>query len=317
MKLRYAADRKTLVWTLALMPGLVAIQYVWPLTAGWLMPLSIYAAYSAGVIAHNHNHSPTFVDRRTNAWFSTWISIFYGYPTFAWIPTHNENHHRFNNRPGDATITWKVFRKNSLFAALVFFFVSAREQGPLIKRFVAKAKARPAPRKLYRAIVTQYVAVFGTHLAALALAVMLYGLGRGALVYASALGIPASLALWGLMFTNFLQHVDCDPWSTWNHSRNFVSPWMNWLVFDNGFHTIHHERAGLHWSLARAAHEREIAPHIDPRLNESSIFGYCFKQYILGAFSSRFKMVPLATIAQLEAHEAEAADPQPIASLAA
>ena len=25
---------------------------------------------------------------------ATWISVFYGYPTFAWIPTHNLNHHK-------------------------------------------------------------------------------------------------------------------------------------------------------------------------------------------------------------------------------
>ena len=75
--------------------------------------------------------------------------------------------------------------------------------------------------------------------------------------------------------------VDCDESSKWNHSRNFVSPWMNFLVFDNGYHTVHHQRARLHWAEARAAHEA-VAEKIDPALNESSIPGYCWKTYVLG-----------------------------------
>jgi hypothetical protein len=42
-----------------------------------------------------------------------------------------------------------------------------------------------------------------------------------------ALSIPAAAAC----------ATDCDEASRWNHSRNFVSGWMNFLVFDNGFHT--------------------------------------------------------------------------------
>ncbi len=59
----------------------------------------MYLAYCAGVIAHNHNHSPTFTRRRPNTVFSMWISLFYGHPVFAWIPTHNQNHHRFTESP--------------------------------------------------------------------------------------------------------------------------------------------------------------------------------------------------------------------------
>ena len=299
--LRHAADRKTVVWTLLLMPAVAIVQYVWPKTAGFLMPLSIYLAYCAGVVAHNHNHTPTFVDRKSNGWFSTWISIFYGYPAFAWIPTHNENHHKFGNRPGDATIIWHRFKKNNAAAALFYFFVSAKEQAPLIARYIAKAREkRPV---IYSLIRTQYAVVYGVHAAALGLALALHGPLRGLLVYASALGIPAALALWGLMFTNYLQHVDCDPWSKYDHSRNFVSPWLNWFVFDNGFHTIHHERPGLHWSLARAAHDKEIAPHMDARLAESSIFGYCMKTYLLALVSKRYRVAPLVTVAELEARE--------------
>jgi beta-carotene hydroxylase len=278
VKLRFAADRRTLIYAFGLMPACVVVQLAFPWLAGWLLPVSMYLSYSAGVIAHNHNHSATFVGRSWNVLLSGWISVFYGYPTFAWVPTHNENHHRFVDRPGDATSTHQGFRPNTLGRAFLYPFESGRNQAPLIRRFLERAKARSP--QLYATMRAQYAVVYGTHAAVAALAIVLHGWTRGLFVYASALGIPAAGAVWGLMFTNYVQHVGCDPWSRWNHSRNFCSPWMNWLVFDNGFHTIHHQRAALHWSLTREAHAR-IAQNIDPRLNESSIFGYCMKEYVL------------------------------------
>jgi fatty acid desaturase len=76
--------------------------------------------------------------------------------------------------------------------------------------------------------------------------------------------------------------VHCDPHSPDNHSRNFVNSFQNWWVFDAGFHTVHHEHAGTHWSEYRRLH-RERGDRIDPRLNESSIFGFVFKRYVLGS----------------------------------
>jgi len=279
MKFRHRADWRTALWAFGFMPVVVGMQYAWPTLAGWLLPLAMYTSYSAAVIAHNHNHCPTFVGRRSNALFSTWISIFYGFPTYGWIPTHNENHHRFVGRVGDATVVVDPSRPDDAWTALTHFFRSTKTQGPLLTRY--RWRLRERSRRAWLLVCLQYVFVFGGHAAMCALAIALHGVGRGAFVYLSALGVPAFMALWGIQFTNWVQHVGCDPGSEWNHSRNFVSSWMNLFVFDNGFHTVHHQRPGLHWSLARAEHER-IAHLVDPRLNAQSIFGYAYETYILG-----------------------------------
>lgn len=278
MRLRHHADIRTLLWAFGLMPAVVIAHYLWPSLAGWLLPLAMYASYSAAVIAHNHNHVPTFISKRANAFFSAWISVFYGFPTYGWIPTHNENHHRFVGRPGDATVLVEPGRPDDAWTAFTHFFRSTRTQAPLLARYRKKVYARS--RRAWLAIWIQYVAVYGAHLALLGLAIWMFGAGRGLLVYLSALGIPAFMALWGIQWTNWIQHVGCVPDSTWNHSRNFVSPWMNYLVFDNGFHTVHHARPGLHWSLARAEHEK-VAHLIDPRLNADSIPQYALHTYVL------------------------------------
>jgi beta-carotene hydroxylase len=286
MILRNPADRRTLIWAFVFFPGIAALQYIFPQLAWWLLPLSMYLGYCAAIFSHNHNHCPTFVSRRGNAFFAAWISIFYGYPTFAWIPTHNLNHHKYVDRAGDATITWRFTKRNNLVMAVLYFFVSAYYQSGPTNEYIRKA--RRGNRAMYRQILIQYVVVFGSHLAMLALAIALHGLRRGLAVYFSALGIPAAFALWVIMFTNYIQHVHCDPWSEHNHSRNFVSPANNYFVFNGGYHTVHHEHPGVHWSKYPALHA-QIADQIHPALNESSIIGYSLKVYILGIFLPRFR----------------------------
>src|SRR5207244_6918153 len=118
------------------------------------------------------------------------------YPTFAWIPTHNLNHHKYVDRAGDATITWRLTKKNHFLMAFIYFFVSSYWQSGPTKEYIAKARAgKPA---LYRQIVIQYIVEFGSHLGMLALALALHGLGRGLFVYLSAFGIPAVFALWAI-----------------------------------------------------------------------------------------------------------------------
>jgi beta-carotene hydroxylase len=287
MQLRYSADYRTMFWAFVLFPGVALLQYARPELTGWLLPVGLYLGFCSGVFSHNQNHCPTFKSKRANTLYAAWLSFFYGYPTFAWIPTHNLNHHKFVNKAGDATITWRYSRRNIWTVAWTYFFVSSYWQSGPLKEFIRKAKAGNAG--LYRQIVTQYSVVFGGHAAMLALAIYLHGL-RGIPIYVCAFLVPSLFALWSMMFINYIQHVHCDPWSKHNHSRNFVSKLGNFLVFNNGFHTVHHENAGAHWSKLRELHEK-IESEIDPVLCQESIFGFCIKSYLLGIFSAKYRTV--------------------------
>ena len=105
-----------------------------------------------------------------------------------------------------------------------------------------------------------------------------------------------------MQFTNYIQHVHCDPASADNHSRNFVSPFVNWFVFDGGYHTVHHERPSTHWSSYGALHAAR-AETIHPSLNKHSVLSFCLENYVLGAFIPRFRTQPLAAALQAEAPE--------------
>src|SRR5215831_3192434 len=277
MHLRYAADRRTLAWALA-MPVVALIPYFRPELAVWLCPLSCYLALSAGVIAHNHNHTPTFRGRGLNAAFGNWLSIFYGYPTFAWVPTHNLNHHKFVNKAGDATITWRHTNKHNALVAATYFFVSSWYQSEPIRDYIQKAKEKNP--ELYRTIVGQYVFFGTTHLALFALAIALHGWRVGFLVWSLMFLIPAVFALWTIMLFNYIQHVHTDPWSEHNHSRSFTSPLLNFLLFNNGLHSAHHEMAGAHWTALPGLHAR-LVKEIHPELLERSFWWFCLRNYLL------------------------------------
>lgn len=288
MRLRHAADRRTVVWACLLTPAVVAIQYARPELVPYLFWVSAYFALACGVIAHNHNHSPTFESKRANQIFGNWISIFYGYPTFAWIPTHNLNHHKFVNRPGDATITWRYTNKHNAFVAFTYFFVSSYFQSEPIKAFLKKAKEKNP--KMYRRVIVQYVVWLGAHVLLLSTAILLHGVKTGLFVWGLACLVPALFALWTIMLFNYEQHVHTDPWSRHNHSRSFDSKAINYLLFNNGLHAAHHENAGTHWSKLWDVHRR-IAPNIDPRLIEHSMWGYFFRVYVLALFVPRLNTV--------------------------
>lgn len=281
---RFAADYRTLLWAL-LMPVVAFAHYARPDSALWLFPASCYLALSAGVIAHNHNHCPTFKSRRANFVFGSWLSIFYGYPTFAWIPTHNLNHHKFVNKAGDATITWRYTNRHNFLIAGSYFFVSSYFQSQPIKAYIRKAKRDN--RVLYRQIIWQYAIWIGVHALVLFSSMATLGAAKGFTSWVLALGFPAFFALWTIMLFNYVQHVHADPWSEHDHSRSFTGKALNFFLFNNGFHAAHHEQAGAHWSKLPALSAR-IEPLIHPDLRPRSFLWWCVRVYVLAPVFPRF-----------------------------
>jgi beta-carotene hydroxylase len=113
-------------------------------------------------------------------------------------------------------------------------------------------------------LIAECLTVPAGHLIALSLAIGCRGIVSGTVLYVLIVGLPTSLASGMMMFTNYLQHVGCD---------------WNWFVFDNGFHTVHHEHPGAHWSELRALHARRQAS-IDPVLDQGTPLEFVCARYI-------------------------------------
>ena len=280
MFVRNRADYRSLIWV-AIAIALVAAQYANPDLVVYLSPLSCYFAVSLGTITHNHAHRETFRSRRANRLFSQVLTFFYGYPAMMWVPTHNLNHHKFVNRPGDATATWRFTNSHNLWVALKYPFMSGYFQSGPIKRYLSMARDKKP--SLYRRLRVQYALWIGIYVAMLALAVYLHSHRQswtGAYVFVFAVALPAVMSSVVIMIFNFIQHVHTDAWSDHDHSRNFVGGWFNYLFFNNGYHTAHHNKPAMHWSELRAEHER-IADSVDPKLNEPNLIWFAVRQYLL------------------------------------
>ena len=217
-----------------------------------------------------------------NSWFQVILSLTYGNPVSSYVSGHNLSHHRFTQKPKDIMRTTKV-RFSWNFLNLLFFFPS------VIPAIVSNdfhfskimKKRRPRWHRQFMIESAVFYAVSGT---------LLLLDWRKFLIYWF---VPHIWAAWGIVSINFLQHDGCDEDSEFNHSRNFVGKAFGWFTFNNGFHTIHHIKPGLHWSLLREIHDRDVVPHMHPALNQSSILKYSFGAFILPARRIRYDGEPL------------------------
>jgi fatty acid desaturase len=289
--LRYKADRRTLAFVTAYFV-LVALAYAtdlpwWgsALLCGVLCVLSFFCA----VITHNTVHTPVFKKRSMNRVFHAVLSLTYGHPVSMYVPGHNLSHHKYLQTPKDRMRTEKLRFRWNLLNQLFFMAVV----GPPIFRDNAeyaklmKAKGSPWYRQFVIELTVYVLFLVGT----LAASVWLDGgIPWRFLVFVM---LPHQYAAWGIMGINFVQHDGCEPGHAYNHSRNFTGKLINWFTFNNGYHGIHHEHPALHWSLAPEVHAKEYAPHIDPRLDQTSLLAYCWKAYVWPGKRVRFDGAPV------------------------
>jgi beta-carotene hydroxylase len=282
--LRRSADWRTLLWAFIFFPALPALVYAGQISLGAAVPAALYLSFCAGVLTHNQNHCPTFRSRGANALYSVWLSAFYGFPIWAWIPTHNQNHHRYLNGPGDATSTERSGRKDSLFQALIYPLRSSSWQFPAVREY-ALAQLRHGGSRARLAMAQVAIVPLAHSLIAWAF-IAKYGWPNGLLLsFVAHLG-PALISTWFMMFINYAQHIGCDPQSPDAHSRDFVGVWENWFVFNAGYHTAHHENPGLHWSELPHAHAARQAA-LNPDLSERNLVTYLWGRYGLFARTQR------------------------------
>jgi len=273
--LRYNADIKTLIY-MSLTTALLILQWttigIHPVTYVVYCFLSV----AVSVITHNHNHVRIWKSNFLNTLQDWWLTVFYGFPVFAWIPTHNKNHHKMNNRLGDYTITYRFSEKNNFLTLLTYPTISGFYQQKAIRDYLKMQYKSSKGR--FSLSIAQYVILVIWISSALLID------WQKAIYFVI---IPQQISLFSVLIFNYVQHVHANEESRWNHSRNFTG-FLNFLLFNNGFHTIHHETAGLHWSQVPEEHKK-IEHLIDSSLLERSFWWYIFRNYMLGMFNKKFK----------------------------
>lgn len=272
--LRFKADIRSLLYM-----AITTALFIWQWQNGfniWLYIVYLHLAVAVSVMTHNHNHLNMWKNKYLNKLTDWWLTVFYGIPIFCWIPTHNKNHHKHNNKPVDYTITYRKSEDNTLFTLLSYPSMSSYYQ--------MKDGIIPYMKELYkkdRSTFNDYI----TQLVVLVLWIGTFAIldWQKAILYVV---IPQQFSGYFVMLFNYVQHVHADEESQWNHSRNFMG--VNLFLFNNGYHTAHHIKAGVHWSEVPKLHD-QIKHNIDPVLIEKSFWGYIFRVYVFGAINKKWK----------------------------
>lgn len=289
--LRYKADRRTLAFVSTYFV-LVAVAYSINLSLWTSIVLTIVLSllsFFCAVITHNTVHTPVFKNRLANRVFQVVLSQTYGHPVSMFVPGHNLSHHKYLQTPKDRMRTDKMRFRWNLLNQLFFNFVVG---SAIFKDNAEYAKGMRTQRPAW---YRQFMLELGVYvlfvLTTLALSFWLDGLIP--VRFLLFVLIPHQYAVWGIAGINFVQHDGCEPFHPHNHSRNFTGKLVNWFTFNNGYHGIHHMHPGLHWSLTPEAHAKELAPFIDPRLDQKSLLVYCWQAYIWPGKRVRFDGAPV------------------------
>ncbi|MDB5284963.1 MAG: fatty acid desaturase [Bacteroidota bacterium] len=272
--LKYRADLRALVYMV-----ITTALFAWFWIEGFnifLYILFLHFSVAVAVMTHNHLHINMWNNKWMNILTDWWLTVFYGVPVFTWIPTHNRNHHRFVNKEGDSSITYRHTEENNLLSLISYPSTSGFYQMKMsVFPYMADLKTRN-PRTYWENWAQVVV------LAVWILGFLILG-WKQAILYVI---IPQQVSAFTVFVFNYIQHVHADEESRWNHSRNFMG--VNLFLFNNGYHTAHHERANIHWSELPAAHEKIVA-NIHPSLIEKGFWSFIFRVYILGHFSAKYR----------------------------
>ncbi|MDB5284573.1 MAG: fatty acid desaturase [Bacteroidota bacterium] len=293
--LRYRADIRTLLnvalyFTVAIVPWFLWPTMTRPQIVMWVL-VNCLMSFICAVIVHNTIHTPIFKSRWMNKVFQMLLSFTYGHSTSAYVPGHNFSHHKYTQGNKDAIRTSKARFKLNILNQLFFFFIMS---GDILKGEIRFAnKMRTQHPAWFRQYLLEMILVMGTNV------VLLVINWKCALLFVL---LPHQYAAWGIVGTNYFQHDGCDEDDEFNHSRNFSGRFLNWVIFNNGFHGAHHMKPNLHWSLLRAYHNEKLKPFIDPSLDRNSLLSYLFTTHIYPAKRVDFKGQPLV-LAPLQADE--------------
>ncbi len=272
--LKYKADLRTVVYFLVT-TSLFFLQ--WRYGFNWIVYIIyLHFAVAVSVITHNHNHLNIWTKKWLNILTDWWLTVFYGMPIFVWIPTHNRNHHRYNNKEQDVTRTYRHTENNDFVSLIQYPSISGYNQMkegiiPYMKELKEKNSQQYRENLMQLAVLIIWTIFFF---------ILSW---EKALLYVL---IPQQVSQLTVIVFNYVQHVHADEESEYEHSRNFMG--VNLFLFNNGYHTVHHQRASMHWSETPAAHEK-IAHLLNPELIELSFWGYLFRTYVISVFIPRYR----------------------------
>jgi fatty acid desaturase len=224
--------------------GLLAVGLLVPAATNWYLAVPLIVtltllnfSLTIGVL-HMHTHRPLFVSRRLNRVIDALCCMPAALTAAEMREVHVLNHHRYNDGPGDVTSTAGYERG----LRAVRYWI---RYGTIVKnhtiRTIFAADASPGRRKRRY----EFVLDLALFVAMVWVMQLVGGYTRWALFY----WIPFIVTQVNSGYFAWLTHAparsfDDDP----SKSINTVGNWLNFFIFNQGYHSVHHRYPGIHWS---------------------------------------------------------------------
>ncbi len=259
--LKHKEDIRTLLFTVA---SVVIFNIHWNLKefSYFLFGISFLQCFQQTVIIHNFAHCSVFSSRLLNDVYGIVLTLLSGAPTSLFVPGHNESHHKHLETELDVMRTTQMNFKYQ-FLNIILFFPSIILNIIKNDHIYMNKKKKEGKRIFYIFLIENILLHF----------FMIYLGFMNFSKYFTRYFLPTLIGKYMIVTLNMLQHQGCDPQSKYDHSRNFTGSILNYLCFNNGYHTQHHNFPGMHWSKLKDNHEK-IQHNISDELNQPNIIIY-------------------------------------------
>lgn len=258
---KYRADRlPVLIISLFFALDIAAyllIDNVWLLVCYWLImiiPKGIICAWN-----HHHQHLPTFRSNTLNLLLEQMYALQTGATSKLWVLHHVlGHHHHYLDQTKDES-RWKDSRGRimSRFRYSLDVMLTAYYRGYQV------GKKHPRPMKIF---------LIGTSVTVLITLLLLWYRPLPALL---VFLVPMISSLFFTAWVTYAHHAGLDVDNDFEASYNIMTPIYNKLTGNLGYHTAHHFKQGLHWSLLPALHEK-IKDRIPAHLYKTEHLGSNF-----------------------------------------
>lgn len=271
--IRRREDVRTVAWPFLLF-GLT--RACWELDTWAGVPLLMYFSFACAAIAHNSMHCRVFCSDLAEEVWRVLLSLSYGHPVNTFVPGHNLSHHVHMQQPEDLMHTHQMRFRWPQLNFLLFQPTVAPKVFRQDLQYMLASWRKARGRGLWcRYTVTTCVQA-GVVLGVQGWLLWLHTWHAIVLWW-----VPRIFAQWAIVTMNLLQHDNTsDDERTFNFARNFVSWRLNFFMFNNGYHTIHHRMPNVHWSQYPQLHRRIIKHEIRPDLDEPSMLAYIWRTYV-------------------------------------
>lgn len=248
---KYSADRFPvaiiLMFTLLDFGLYFLVEQVWVLALFWfvmIIPKGKICAWN-----HHHQHTPTFKHKALNRVLEFFYALHSGVTTHLWLLHHVlGHHHNYLDQTKDES-RWKR-KTGDIMGELEYAFYTA-----FMAYFRGFQVGLRYPKVLKEFLLYAFITI------AIVATLTWFKPVHALFLFIFPMIIGVVLTAWA----TFDHHSGLDTDNEYEASRNNLSRFYNITTGNLGYHTAHHMKQGLHWSLLPELHEKikdKIPPHL-------------------------------------------------------